>query len=171
MDINLFRDPAKAELVRESQRRRFAPVEQVDLVIKVDEDWRKGSFCSLAHLALLCYFFPAVCDGYPITRLRNNDMKSLNNYYIFVLHFIWKRASDVWLCFFFTARFAVDQANKAKNAISKEVQAAMKVRFAQSKSLIFTVSLLRFRHDRSALLSLVFLKTSFGIQKHNNSSW
>ncbi|KAJ3687561.1 hypothetical protein LUZ61_016725 [Rhynchospora tenuis] len=42
LDINLFRkDP---EMVRESQRRRFASVEIVDEIINLDEEWRKGQF-------------------------------------------------------------------------------------------------------------------------------
>eukprot|EP00127_Corallochytrium_limacisporum_P001773 Clim_evm4s80 gene=Clim_evmTU4s80 len=46
LDIDLFRaekggDPEK---VRESQRRRYAPVDEVDEVITIDEDWRKLSF-------------------------------------------------------------------------------------------------------------------------------
>lgn len=44
MDIRLFRtDP---DLVRESQRRRFRKVEDVDEVIALDEEWRKSSSTS-----------------------------------------------------------------------------------------------------------------------------
>lgn len=48
LDINLFRvekggDP---NIVRESQRRRYAPVEWVDEVIQKDTEWRDGpSLC------------------------------------------------------------------------------------------------------------------------------
>jgi len=31
------------EMIRESQRRRYAPVEDVDLVIAADQAWRAGS--------------------------------------------------------------------------------------------------------------------------------
>lgn len=46
LDINLFRaekgfDP---EIVRESQRRRFAPVEIVDEIIHLDKEWRQRQF-------------------------------------------------------------------------------------------------------------------------------
>lgn len=45
MDINAFREDkgGNPEMVRESQRRRFAPVEDVDAVIAADEAWRKGT--------------------------------------------------------------------------------------------------------------------------------
>jgi seryl-tRNA synthetase len=44
LDINLFRvekggDP---ELIRESQRKRFADISLVDRVIEADETWRRG---------------------------------------------------------------------------------------------------------------------------------
>ncbi|GKF41491.1 serine--tRNA ligase, partial [Tanacetum coccineum] len=39
LDINLFRnDP---EIIRESQRRRFKPVEIVDEIIRLDKEWRQ----------------------------------------------------------------------------------------------------------------------------------
>merc|ERR1711939_1081063 len=46
LDINLFRkekggDP---ELIKESQRRRFKPVEIVDEITALDEEWRKLQF-------------------------------------------------------------------------------------------------------------------------------
>jgi len=46
MDINLFRTEkgGNPDLVRESQRRRGKPVEEVDEVIRLDEDWRKSRF-------------------------------------------------------------------------------------------------------------------------------
>jgi len=46
LDILLFRKDAGGdpETVRESQRRRFAPVEAVDEVIRLDEEWRKARF-------------------------------------------------------------------------------------------------------------------------------
>lgn len=39
LDINLFRN--HAEIVRESQRRRFANVDVVDEVIQLDKQWRQ----------------------------------------------------------------------------------------------------------------------------------
>lgn len=46
MDINAFREDkgGNPEMVRESQRRRFAPVEDVDAIIVLDEAWRKSTF-------------------------------------------------------------------------------------------------------------------------------
>jgi seryl-tRNA synthetase len=43
MDINLFRKEkgGNPDLIRESQRRRYKPVELVDEVISLDEEWRK----------------------------------------------------------------------------------------------------------------------------------
>ncbi|KAL9656281.1 hypothetical protein ABK040_007894 [Willaertia magna] len=45
LDINLFREykGANPELIRESQRRRYADVNAVDNVIKLDEEWRNIS--------------------------------------------------------------------------------------------------------------------------------
>lgn len=45
LDILLLRkdnEDGNPEAVRESQRRRFAPVELVDEIIKLDEEWRKS---------------------------------------------------------------------------------------------------------------------------------
>jgi seryl-tRNA synthetase len=46
MDINAFREDkgGNPEMVRESQRRRFAPVEDVDVVIEKDKAWRAGAY-------------------------------------------------------------------------------------------------------------------------------
>ncbi|RYR04811.1 hypothetical protein Ahy_B06g084586 isoform C [Arachis hypogaea] len=46
LDINLFREEKghNPELIRESQRRRFASVELVDDVINLDKEWRKRQF-------------------------------------------------------------------------------------------------------------------------------
>ncbi|KAL6567119.1 hypothetical protein OROMI_015523 [Orobanche minor] len=43
LDINLIREEkgGKPEIIRESQRRRFKPVEIVDEVIRLDKEWRK----------------------------------------------------------------------------------------------------------------------------------
>ncbi|KAK4852278.1 hypothetical protein QYF36_022600 [Acer negundo] len=46
LDINLFREQKghNPEIIRESQRRRFASVEIVDEIIKLDKDWRQRQF-------------------------------------------------------------------------------------------------------------------------------
>ncbi|KAI9186096.1 hypothetical protein LWI28_013758 [Acer negundo] len=46
LDINLFREEKghNPEIIRESQRRRFASVEIVDEIIKLDKDWRQRQF-------------------------------------------------------------------------------------------------------------------------------
>ncbi|KAL2934754.1 Serine--tRNA ligase [Bienertia sinuspersici] len=46
LDINLFRveKGGKPEIIRESQRRRFADVNIVDEIIHLDEEWRKRQF-------------------------------------------------------------------------------------------------------------------------------
>lgn len=43
LDINLFREEkgGNPEVVRDSQRRRFKPVERVDEVIAADQYWRQ----------------------------------------------------------------------------------------------------------------------------------
>lgn len=43
------------EMLRESQRRRFAPVEDIDAVIAADTKWRKGA-CFLMRVADLQIF-------------------------------------------------------------------------------------------------------------------
>jgi seryl-tRNA synthetase len=40
MDVHLLRDPKTAELIRDSQRKRYKSVTLVDLVIKLDEAWQ-----------------------------------------------------------------------------------------------------------------------------------
>lgn len=42
LDINLFREEKghNPEIIRESQRRRFADVELVDQIIALDKEWR-----------------------------------------------------------------------------------------------------------------------------------
>jgi hypothetical protein len=42
LDIILFRDPKTADIIRESQRRRFKDVSLVDAVIELDAEWRLG---------------------------------------------------------------------------------------------------------------------------------
>ncbi|KAL5783659.1 hypothetical protein ACOSP7_008688 [Xanthoceras sorbifolium] len=46
LDINLFREEKghNPEIIRESQRRRFASVELVDEIIKLDKEWRQRQF-------------------------------------------------------------------------------------------------------------------------------
>ena len=50
LDINLFRveKGGNPELIRESQRRRFANVELVDQVIAIDKQWRQRKNFSLS---------------------------------------------------------------------------------------------------------------------------
>lgn len=46
LDINLFREDKghNPELIRESQRRRFANVDLVDEIIRLDKEWRQRQF-------------------------------------------------------------------------------------------------------------------------------
>lgn len=46
LDINLFREDKghNPEIIRESQRRRFANVDIVDEVIQLDKEWRQRNF-------------------------------------------------------------------------------------------------------------------------------
>ncbi|OQV16059.1 Serine--tRNA ligase, cytoplasmic [Hypsibius exemplaris] len=44
LDIELFRDEKTAELVRDSQRKRFKDVGLVDRVLQLDQQWRKARF-------------------------------------------------------------------------------------------------------------------------------
>ncbi|KAJ3075729.1 Cytosolic seryl-tRNA synthetase [Podochytrium sp. JEL0797] len=48
LDINLFRTDkgGNPELVRESQRQRFAPVEVVDEIIALDNEWKQAKFAA-----------------------------------------------------------------------------------------------------------------------------
>ena len=52
LDINLFRveKGGNPELIRESQRRRFANVELVDEVIAIDKQWRQRKNLSLYQI-------------------------------------------------------------------------------------------------------------------------
>jgi len=52
LDINLFREEKgnNPEIIRESQRRRFASVEIVDEIIKLDKEWRQRKYPRLIHL-------------------------------------------------------------------------------------------------------------------------
>lgn len=42
MDIALFRNEKDILTVKESQRRRGRPIEEIDEVIRLDEAWKKG---------------------------------------------------------------------------------------------------------------------------------
>lgn len=53
LDIQLFRDEASADLVRESQRRRFAEPGVVDEVIELDKRWRRTQFLSEASKKMI----------------------------------------------------------------------------------------------------------------------
>ena len=46
LDINLFREEKgyNPEIIRESQRRRFKPVEIVDEIILLDKEWRQRKY-------------------------------------------------------------------------------------------------------------------------------
>lgn len=46
LDINIFREEKgyNPELIRESQRRRFASVDLVDEIIKLDKEWRQRNY-------------------------------------------------------------------------------------------------------------------------------
>ena len=46
LDINLFREEKgkDPEIIRESQRRRFASVDLVDEVINLDKEWRQRKY-------------------------------------------------------------------------------------------------------------------------------
>lgn len=67
LDINLFREEKgnNPEIIRESQRRRFANVELVDEVIKLDKEWRQRNppsfilyyFISLSFSSFFSYPF------------------------------------------------------------------------------------------------------------------
>ena len=50
LDINLFREDkgGNPEIIRESQRRRFADVAIVDEIIRLDQEWRKRTSLSLS---------------------------------------------------------------------------------------------------------------------------
>jgi len=52
LDINLFREDkgGNPEIIRESQRRRFADVAIVDEIIRLDQEWRKRTSFSLFFL-------------------------------------------------------------------------------------------------------------------------
>uniref|UniRef100_A0A7C9D1M0 Serine-tRNA synthetase type1 N-terminal domain-containing protein n=1 Tax=Opuntia streptacantha TaxID=393608 RepID=A0A7C9D1M0_OPUST len=52
LDINLFREDkgGNPEIIRESQRRRFADVAIVDEIIRLDQEWRKRTSFSLSFL-------------------------------------------------------------------------------------------------------------------------
>lgn len=56
LDINLFREDKghNPEIIRESQRRRFADVDLVDQVIQLDKEWRqrKSSLSSSIYSSL-----------------------------------------------------------------------------------------------------------------------
>lgn len=59
LDINLFREEKgnNPEIIRESQRRRFADVGLVDEVIKLDKEWRQRNPPSFS----VCFYLPAFC--------------------------------------------------------------------------------------------------------------
>lgn len=59
LDINIFRveKGGNPDLIRESQRRRFANVQLVDEVIELDKEWRKRTVpTSSLSRAIFCKF-------------------------------------------------------------------------------------------------------------------
>lgn len=60
LDINLFREDKghNPEIIRESQRRRFADVDLVDQVIQLDREWRqrKSSLSSSIYMSCARFF-------------------------------------------------------------------------------------------------------------------
>lgn len=68
LDINLFREDKghNPELIRESQRRRFANVDLVDEIIRLDKEWRQREF--------ICYY-----DGFSSHSLLIEKMKLENH--------------------------------------------------------------------------------------------
>ena len=70
LDITLFRadqggDP---DIVRESQRRRYADVTLVDQVIEIDTEWRKSERSRACHVTI-CACLPAartVCESHAV---------------------------------------------------------------------------------------------------------
>ena len=51
LDINLFREEkgGNPEIIRESQRRRYASVEIVDEIIRLDKEWRQRTISLSLH--------------------------------------------------------------------------------------------------------------------------
>ena len=71
LDINLFREEKghNPEIIRESQRRRFANVELVDEVIKLDKEWRQRTLSLSLSLSFSLYKFSSfdafiACKGF-----------------------------------------------------------------------------------------------------------
>lgn len=60
LDINLFREDKghNPEIIRESQRRRYANVELVDEVIHLDKEWRQRNplHLDLLSFLLICFW-------------------------------------------------------------------------------------------------------------------
>lgn len=66
LDINLFREEKghNPELIRESQRHRFASVEVVDEIIKLDKEWRqRNNALSFARVYRFFQGFVRFCLG------------------------------------------------------------------------------------------------------------
>ncbi|CBH17692.1 seryl-tRNA synthetase [Trypanosoma equiperdum] len=53
LDIQLFRDETGANIIRESQRRRFADPDIVDAIIEADKKWRRTQFLTEASKKLI----------------------------------------------------------------------------------------------------------------------
>ncbi|KAG5455628.1 MAG: hypothetical protein BJ554DRAFT_4890 [Olpidium bornovanus] len=108
LDVNLFLadkggDPEK---VRESQRRRGAPVAAVDAVVALYDEWRKGGVGGVALLHLLLSPSPSP----------------------FLSCLALRRADFLFFFLFPQARFALDELNTRKNAAQKEIAKRMKAK-------------------------------------------
>lgn len=77
LDINLFRTHAggNPELIRESQRRRFAPVELVDEIIAKDDRWRYQTGTSLVPMIIRKRIIENNRVQELLTSLRKNEIK------------------------------------------------------------------------------------------------
>lgn len=60
LDIQLFRDADGANMVRESQRRRFADVAVVDTILDLDQRWRRTQFLTEASKKMINHCSKAV---------------------------------------------------------------------------------------------------------------
>lgn len=72
LDINLFREDKgnNPEIIRESQRRRFANVDLVDEIVNLDKEWRQRNYCfpcvspesSRGFFFFFFFLFSLLCD-------------------------------------------------------------------------------------------------------------
>jgi seryl-tRNA synthetase len=129
MDLNMFREDkgGNPEMIRESQRRRFAPVEDVDKVVDADQVWRKGScpIClSLLHVIKFHEQSSTICRLAAMLRSKNRVC-----FYRRFPH----AHSDLHLVSL--ARFELDQNSKAISAIQREITAKKKAKENADKEI------------------------------------